>query len=643
MSDVDVKFSADMEDIKQRLDEIERNTSSWTEKLKQGFANAFTIDVLHGFEEAVRGVFEGIYGIFEKSIEEAEEHELVMTRLELSLDHVRGGFAYTSESIKQWADSLEYSTGVTEESIERMAASLARFHVSGETFRDAVKVSLDIAAEQGGSAEGVASKVGRALAGLEQGQGGAVRRLREELADLTEEEKNHITELAKVGKGHEAVGLVMDELNRKYKDAAEIVGQTLHGQMERLRSVFSNVYEEIGNGLLPYIKELLPTFIELSAYAVELAASIGHLAKAFAESSTGKTGFDAIKDALMNISATVVVIFERIPLYFEKIKAEFDAFIAHVRASINALMADLPKATAAFLGIDQEAARNAASGKDDLQKYNEERAKLVAESNSAFRASGNDTNAPSVIAAQKAISDLDEKQKDPFGLLVINQALRDNPFDEAIKTQLEHIHDAAKKLSQESAEGALNLDAMIHSVVSFPEHMANEAKSMWNRMGATYTQAAKESLEKTDKQIDELKEKRVNQLREGDFLGAAQTQLGLEETQNGQRTNIQELQRRRSALEETMRNEWKSDEITTKPFKSAIEDASAVFKRIQVSAASDPDKDDIPKKQLTELGKLAEGQITQINNQLKEHDLRVKLGDTLDKLHSFIKTGPKAA
>ena len=35
MADVDIKFAADLEDIKQRLDEIEHNTHSWAEKIKE--------------------------------------------------------------------------------------------------------------------------------------------------------------------------------------------------------------------------------------------------------------------------------------------------------------------------------------------------------------------------------------------------------------------------------------------------------------------------------------------------------------------------------------------------------------------------------------------------------------------------------
>jgi hypothetical protein len=600
MADVDLKFSADLEDIKHRLDEIEHNTSSWAEKIKQGIANAFSIDILHAFEHAVHSAFEFIHETVSESIEAAKEHELVFTRLELSIEHVRGGFAYSAETIKNWAIELENATGVGHEGIERVAASLARFHVSGETFKDAVTASLNIAAEQGGSAEGVASKIGRALAGLEQGQGFGVRRLREELADLTEEEKNNISELAKSGQGHAAVALVMDELNRKYKDAAEVIGNTLHGQLEKLHAIVHRVYEEIGEGLIPYIKEVLPLFQELAAYAEELAHKLGELFRSFAESRTGKGGMEGIKGAVEIVIGYVMEFFERIPLYLNVIETRVLQILNSIKHEIGLLVAGMPPLL---------------TGKEGHEL--------------GLRLAGD---------AESSIMNVDKNARRAEVALENRGAFGDRAAD-----RVEELHEVFKKLSDHSAEATMKLEAFVHSIVSFPERMADEAKTLWTHLGTTYTNAAKESLEKTDKEIEALKDKRFNQLREGNLLGAAETALGIQETETGQLASMEQMKKRRDALEDILKQESHEGPLHTKPFKSAIEDAASVFKRIQVGAASEADKDDIPKKQLTELGKLAEGQIKQIDNQLKEHELRAKLSDTLDKLHSFMKTGPRAA
>lgn len=344
--DVTLKFAADLEDVKRSLDDMNENINGWANKFKQAIADNVVggiINLFEGMFGLIKKGFEEVIDFFKESLDVGTERELTFTRLEQTISHVRGGFALSAQQIRDWADQLEGATGVADDAIERVAASLIRFHVGGDTFRQAVTAAMDISALTGGSMEAEASKIGRALAGLEQGQAGGIRRLREELADLTEAEKKHIEELAKTGHGHEAVILVMEELNRKYHDGAEIIGNTLHGQMQRLHAIIGNVYEEIGDKLVPIMKEMTPVAIELAHEIERIAKAAGEWIQGMASSSTAKEGISAITESVRKLFFEAEEFFKRAPQMLNIIWANLQRGFADLRVAIDQILASLPR------------------------------------------------------------------------------------------------------------------------------------------------------------------------------------------------------------------------------------------------------------------------------------------------------------
>lgn len=657
MSDADVefKFAADLEEIKKRLEEIEAASHSWAEKIKQAIANAFAFEIVEGFKHALESAFETVKDFFQESIEAAKEHELVFKRLELSIEHVRGGFAYSAETVKEWAEELENATGVGHEGIERVAASLARFHVSGETFKQAVLASLNVAAETGGSAEGQASKIGRALAGLEQGQGGAVRRLREELADLTEQEKNYITELAKSGKGHEAVKLVVDELNRKYKDAAEIIGNTLHGQMEKLHAIIHRVYEAIGDGLLPYIKAMMPVFQGLAAYAEILAKKLGEVFKNFAESQTGKSAMKAIREEIEVLIGYIIAFFERLPNYLQQAWAHLQKLFAQVRVELDQMIAGLPD----YLGGDAKVAAQGRLGNLDPAKQEEaDRLKhdlnvatvkdpatylgvaggLLGHSDEYKQAKMKYDDFVAANLKGKDYQDVMSADKELEGL---KKSLK--PFGEQAAEATKAVRDALKNLSKHTAEHKMEIEQFWSAIKHAPGNAIEKVKEQLSsrKFAAAFSAGKTEGLDKIDKEIDDL-ETRIKEHFHGakpDAIAGAGESQQVFAMRKGQEEQIAEMKERRAALKGIVDHE--SHAAMAKPFKSAIETADSVFKRIQVSAASDEDKD-VQKKQLTELGKIAESEMKQVDHQLEQHKLHIRLHAVLSDLHTDITKGAKA-
>lgn len=213
---------------------------------------------------AIGGVAAGAVE-FAKAAAESQEVE---TRMQAQLAALGDSANVTSDDIISLADELSKISGFDDEALIQGQSTLLRFgNLSKEQFETATRAATDLAAMTGMDLTSAFQQVGVALDNPEQGFG----RLRRQIGDLTTDQQAAIDAAIKLGDTETAQGIILDALAQKTAGAAEMMGGTLSGQMNKFNTTVGNVKEALGGALLPTIQmlaERLLSFVQSDQFSV---------------------------------------------------------------------------------------------------------------------------------------------------------------------------------------------------------------------------------------------------------------------------------------------------------------------------------------------------------------------------------------
>ncbi|MCE9547382.1 MAG: phage tail length tape measure family protein [Planctomycetia bacterium] len=198
---------------------------------------------MHKRMEAVFGGYLGVEGI-KKLYETFEEREKSVNRLNAAI-HASGDAAgYTAGQVRAMADELAEATMFTKEQAYAAAAVMAPFtNIKGDTFRETLKLSADLATVMGTDLPEAARMLGKALNDPEH----AAKLLRGVGITLMEEEKEEIEVLQRSGDAHAAQTVILEKLMDRYKGAAE---EMAHG----IPMVMKNIKESTADATVEIVK-----------------------------------------------------------------------------------------------------------------------------------------------------------------------------------------------------------------------------------------------------------------------------------------------------------------------------------------------------------------------------------------------------
>jgi hypothetical protein len=150
----------------------------------------------------------------------------------------------TLEELSDLSDELEASTLFDGAEIKQAEAVMLTFKsVTGDTFREAISLSADLAALMGGDLQSAVLQLGKALEDPEQGLS-ALRRVG---VSFTEEQQKLIKSLIDTGDQAKAMRVILDTLAGQIGGVATAQVTGLTGALNTLGDVYGNVLEEIGN------------------------------------------------------------------------------------------------------------------------------------------------------------------------------------------------------------------------------------------------------------------------------------------------------------------------------------------------------------------------------------------------------------
>lgn len=192
-----------------------------------------------------------------ESVQAFQVQEQAVAKLEGVLRATGGAAGLTSQQMQAFAAELQSATTFGDEAIIDMQATLATFKsVSGDTFKDATRLALDLSAAFGGSLQSKAMQVGKALEDPVKG----VTALKEVGLSFSEAQIEMITSLVESGNKAEAQRLILKELEGQVGGVASAMANTASGAMQQYKNALGDTKEEIGRFILNGIEPLARGF-----------------------------------------------------------------------------------------------------------------------------------------------------------------------------------------------------------------------------------------------------------------------------------------------------------------------------------------------------------------------------------------------
>lgn len=220
-------------------------------------------------------------------ISEGQQAIDVQQQLEASLASTGNAVGFTGQQLADYASELQKVTTFGDEHIKQAMTGMLQFrHVTGETYKAAIRAALDYEAAGKGSASGMARMFGRALEMPERAQ----MMLTRMGVAFTNSEKERIKTLVSGNQKEQARQIVLEKIQSAYKGVAEEMAKTDSGKIKQLKEATGDLREEIGIKLMPlYVRWL------------EMQKSVTEGLKDFADKAT--PWITAIVDAWTKLNA----------------------------------------------------------------------------------------------------------------------------------------------------------------------------------------------------------------------------------------------------------------------------------------------------------------------------------------------------
>lgn len=198
---------------------------------------------------AVAAVLGGLAIAATKGAQEFAKAEQSANRLNTALKATEFAAGITARQISDLAGELERTTLFNGEQIQDGATALLYFrNISGETFKEAIKVTLDLAQAMNTDVVPAAQMLGRALSDPEEG----IKKLEGVIGELNFEEGELIKQFVATNNIAAAQKIILDKLKGSIGDQAEGANKGLTGATNSLSDAWSGLLKKIGQSVTEF-------------------------------------------------------------------------------------------------------------------------------------------------------------------------------------------------------------------------------------------------------------------------------------------------------------------------------------------------------------------------------------------------------
>lgn len=208
------------------------------------------------------------------SIGAAAEAEQINAQLTAVLESTGFAAQMSADELNDLALGLSRLTGIEDDSIVKAEAVMLTFTKIGrEVFPDAMTAVANMSAALGTDLQGSVIQLGKALNDPIQG----VTALQRVGVSFTKEQKEQIKTLVESGRAMDAQKLILAELAVEFGGAAEAIGDTFGGSLNKANNELGNLSEQLGNAMMPLLRPAVSGFTEwaIAQQAVNEAMAAG--------------------------------------------------------------------------------------------------------------------------------------------------------------------------------------------------------------------------------------------------------------------------------------------------------------------------------------------------------------------------------
>lgn len=257
--------------------------------------------------------------------EAAAFQELQIKKLDTALKSTGTYTEKVSKSLQEYASSLQKVTMYGDETIIGVEAMLATFKLGEEEVKVATQATLDLAAATGQDLQSAAILMGKAMVG----ETGMLKRY----GIIVDENKLK----------SEGWRAVIEEINTEFGGQAVAQGETYTGMIERMKNIFGDMKEKIGDALIPTLKKLIDWFTTGEDVINRVGIKIGETASPFEKLKTW------VSEATTNFGKFLELNWENIIGIATETWTKVESFIKIVKeADYTKIEAGISRITGAF-------------------------------------------------------------------------------------------------------------------------------------------------------------------------------------------------------------------------------------------------------------------------------------------------------
>jgi hypothetical protein len=244
------EIGADTTGLKKGLQESKTGLSGIADQFKS----------LTGISLTTAGAIGALAAGLKFSIDQAAEAELVNAKLGAVLQATGGVSGMTADSLDTLSRTMSRMSGVDDETIKSSEAVLLTFRNIGQSvFPDATQAALDMSAVMGGDLQSSIVQIGKALNDPIKGFS-ALQRVGVTFSDS---QRSMITNLQDSGDLLGAQGVILQELQSEFGGAAEAMGNTYTGSINKMKNALGDFAEATGKIVLPTLTQ---TIIQITKF-----------------------------------------------------------------------------------------------------------------------------------------------------------------------------------------------------------------------------------------------------------------------------------------------------------------------------------------------------------------------------------------
>jgi phage-related minor tail protein len=232
--------SKELVTAKRNLENIEPSARK-AQRATDGLASSFA-GFVRGINPATIAIAAFTAGTI-KSIQKSKEYQTEQRQLEAVVRSTGMAAGFSVAQLNKMADAFERTTSFTAGEVNNAQTRLLSYSgVVGQTFPEAMQITIDMAARMGMSLEQSAETIGRALDIPSQG----LSALSRQGFRFTEAQKQVVEQLEATGKVAEAQKIIIDTVTASYGGAAEALNTGLTKASADAKKAYDDLLTTIG-------------------------------------------------------------------------------------------------------------------------------------------------------------------------------------------------------------------------------------------------------------------------------------------------------------------------------------------------------------------------------------------------------------